>query len=507
MSMEIEKPDSLPKGWVLCNIGELAEINPKLNTSDCPDDLIVTFLPMKCVSELSGQIDLSLLKQISEVRKGYTAFRNGDLLFAKITPCMENGKIAIAQGLNNGIGFGSTEFHVIRFHEHLSRKFFFHFLSQEGVRKDAQRNMTGSAGQLRVPVPYMSRISVPLPPLPEQNRIVNKIEELFTKLDAGVDELKKAKAQLRRYRQALLQAAVTGELTRQWREIHHHELEPAAQFVSRTLQKHREYWKGKYKEPEPLNMKGLPPLPEKWAWGTLGQLLLRIDAGKNLKCEERPPSANEVGIVKISAVTWGRFDEDESKTVKTDGAVREKYFIKSGDFLISRANTLELVAACVIVDYIRKRLMLSDKVLRFNFVFPQIHWILYYLRSIYGRREIESRATGNQLSMRNISQDSIKRIPLPIPPEKEQQEIENKIEMYFGTVERLERELETQLARSRSLRQSILRKAFSGSLVGQNPTDEAAEKLFERIRSQVSQNNPSKLRARKKMSGATPNGK
>ena len=132
MSMEIEKPDSLPKGWVLCNIGELGEINPKLNTGDYPDDLIVTFLPMKCVSELSGHIDLSLLKQLSEVRKGYTAFREGDLLFAKITPCMENGKIAIAQGLNNGIGFGSTEFHVIRFHESPLKKIFLPFPESRG---------------------------------------------------------------------------------------------------------------------------------------------------------------------------------------------------------------------------------------------------------------------------------------------------------------------------------------------------------------------------------------
>jgi type I restriction enzyme S subunit len=383
-------------------------------------------------------------------------------------------------------------------------KYVMYALNSPSTQKRTEVLVHG-VGRPRLNLNEVKSIPLPLPPLPEQHRIVNKIEELFSKLDAGVDELKKAKARLRKYRQELLNSAVTGELTRNWREAHDHELEPASGFIARTVAKNREYWKGRYKEPEPLNTKGLPSLPAKWAWGTLGQLILSIHAGKNLQCQERPPLEDEVGIVKISAVTWGKFNENESKTVQTSDAVREGYFIKSGDFLISRANTLELVGACVIVDDIRKTLMLSDKVLRFNFVFPEIHWILYYLKSLYGRKEIESRATGNQLSMRNISQDSIRRIPLPIPPEKEQQEIKNQIERYFGAVEHLERELEAQLVRSRNLRQAILRNGFSGRLVPQDPNDEPAERLLERIRSSRSKTVQSGRR--KKSNGDTPNGK
>lgn len=124
-SAPTEELPELPEGWVWTRLGEIGEINPKFNREGFPDDTEVTFLPMRCVEELTGRIDLSLTKKLSEVIKGYTYFIEGDLLFAKITPCMENGKIAIAHGLKNEIGFGSTEFHVVRPYELLPRKFFF----------------------------------------------------------------------------------------------------------------------------------------------------------------------------------------------------------------------------------------------------------------------------------------------------------------------------------------------------------------------------------------------
>lgn len=166
----------LPRGWVWTRLGETSEISPKLSLERLRDDLDVSFLPMRSVEELTGRIDLSMERKLADVRKGYTSFVDGDLLFAKITPCMENGKVAIVRSLRNGIGFGSTEFHVIRLAEFLPREFFFYFLLREELRKDAQRNMTGSAGQLRVPTNYMHQLPIPLPPLTEQQRIVTKIK-------------------------------------------------------------------------------------------------------------------------------------------------------------------------------------------------------------------------------------------------------------------------------------------------------------------------------------------
>lgn len=130
-------------------MGSFSEVNPKFDRSQYSDELEVSFLPMKRVEALTGIIDLSETREFGKVKKGYTPFQNGDIIFAKITPCMENGKTAVLSGLINGIGFGSTEFHVIRLPINLPRKYLFYFLLQESFRKDAKGNMIGSVGQKR----------------------------------------------------------------------------------------------------------------------------------------------------------------------------------------------------------------------------------------------------------------------------------------------------------------------------------------------------------------------
>ncbi len=205
----------LPEGWVWTRVNEISEINPKFNKEKFPDDMEVTFLPMRCVEELTGRVDLSLNKKLSEVIKGYNHFIEGDILFAKITPCMENGKIAIAHRLKNGIGFGSTEFHVIRPYGMLPGKFLFFYFIQEDLRRDAQRNMTGSAGQLRVPVNYMGQIPIPFPPLPEQHKIVEEIERRFSIADNIEKIVDQTLKQADRLRQSILKRAFEGKLVPQ----------------------------------------------------------------------------------------------------------------------------------------------------------------------------------------------------------------------------------------------------------------------------------------------------
>jgi type I restriction enzyme S subunit len=104
----------LPQSWAIAQLADVAEINPGLDKSEIDDELEVSFVPMPAVEAESGRIDVSATRKFGEVKKGYTAFTEGDVLFAKITPCMENGKIAVVPPLKNGFGFGSTEFHVVR---------------------------------------------------------------------------------------------------------------------------------------------------------------------------------------------------------------------------------------------------------------------------------------------------------------------------------------------------------------------------------------------------------
>ena len=206
----------LPDGWVWTTLEEVSELNPRIGKQSIDDDLEVTFLPMKNVEELSGKIDLSETKRFSELkRKSYTPFRDGDILFAKVTPCMENGKIVIAHDLKNGIGFGSTEFHVIRLSEEQSKQFFFFYFLQQKFRQEAKRAMTSGVGLLRVPTDYMRKVPIPLPPLPEQQAIVSEVKSRLS----VADEVEKiVTAELKRaeqLRQSILKKAFSGRLVPQ----------------------------------------------------------------------------------------------------------------------------------------------------------------------------------------------------------------------------------------------------------------------------------------------------
>src|ERR1019366_7714902 len=147
------------KRWPTKPLGEVCAINPKLVASEIPGtNTDVTFVPMAAVDELSGSIARPELRKYSQVAKGYTPFRENDVLFAKITPCMENGKATIARGLMNHVGLGSTEFHVLRPTPALLPEWVFAFIRQPAFRSEAQANFTGTAGQRRVPLEFMKRV-------------------------------------------------------------------------------------------------------------------------------------------------------------------------------------------------------------------------------------------------------------------------------------------------------------------------------------------------------------
>src|ERR1041385_4362464 len=170
----IEERDlaDLPEGWAQSTLSEICDINPpKPAANSVHEAELVTFVPMPAVDETLGAISKPDLRPFSKVRKGYTAFRDGDVIMAKITPCMENGKAAIARGLQNDIGFGSTEFHVLRSNGTVLPEYVYHCIRQEAFRRAAEDEMTGSVGQKRVPVSFLEQAELPLPPLAEQKRI------------------------------------------------------------------------------------------------------------------------------------------------------------------------------------------------------------------------------------------------------------------------------------------------------------------------------------------------
>ena len=171
-------PGTDTKGWGLQYLGTCCELNPKKGTDKrLVSGLSVSFVPMPAVSE-SGKIDASQIKAYDEVKTGFTYFAENDVLFAKITPCMENGKGAVAVGLCNNIGFGSTEFHILRPINDKSNPYWLYSLTSfDTFRKDAADNMTGSAGQRRVPAVFLEKYKVTLPPIELQNQFAAFVEQ------------------------------------------------------------------------------------------------------------------------------------------------------------------------------------------------------------------------------------------------------------------------------------------------------------------------------------------
>lgn len=482
-----------PTNWSCAELGDLVTVfRPRSDPGDFPD---MPFVGMDNVEahtmRLLGTVPAGTM------RSNATHFLPRDVLYGRLRPYLNKVFTPTFEGL------ASAEFIPLT--------------PETGVDPDFIRYRLNSADFVsftshldegdrpRVDWNGIRQFKVSVPPSLEQQRIVSAIDSYLTRLDDAVASLERVQAKLKAYRASVLKAAVEGRLVPTEASLARAEkrdYERADVLLARILKERRrrwedaelaklkaggktpkdDQWKARYEEPVALDTSALPELPEGWCWATLDQFLSAIEAGKNFRCEERPPNQGEVGVVKVSAVTWGTFAEGESKTCTRPELINEKDFIRPGDFLFSRANTIELVGACVIAANITKTLMLSDKILRLRFVGGADRWLLSCLRSFWGRREIQSYATGNQESMRNVSQRGLRRIRVPVPPENELQRIVAEIDRHLSTAQMTAQSIVADLRRCGRLRQGVLKWAFEGTLVSQDPDDEPAEILLARIR-------------------------
>ena len=200
----------VPKHWDIGRLKDFVLANPTFKVPhDMTADDLVEFVPMTNVDETLGVISRFDLTPLSEVASGYRRFCNGDVIFAKITPCMENGNCAIVSGLSRNIGFGSTEFLVYRPKRSLNARYLHYFLHNDLFRKNAVPFMKGSAGQKRLPNDYVETHVFPLPPLPEQQAIADYLDAKTAQIDRKIDLLTQKVAKYRQLKQALINAAVT----------------------------------------------------------------------------------------------------------------------------------------------------------------------------------------------------------------------------------------------------------------------------------------------------------
>jgi len=367
------------------------------------------------------------------------------------------------------------------------------------------------ATQLNISQTVIKAFPFVIAPLAEQHRIVAKIEELFSELDKGVENLKLVQEQLKVYRQALLKHAFEGKLTAKWREKNVEIFETVEVMLTRIQlerQKiHRQQiidWEasgkkgGKPRMPKLLDplateeLKKLPNLPEGWGWVQYGNLCSFVRNGISAK----PGGDTGVPIFRISAVRPLYFDMADIRYLDNSNGDFDSYYLERGDLVFTRYNgSRHYVGVCAEYRSDEKRLF-PDKLVQTRVSSNQIStsYLERALNSRYSRAFIETkiRTTAGQSG---ISGDDIRNIPVPLCSKDEQIQINLELELKLSEIDQLVDVVDSSLHHSFALRQSILQKAFSGKLVPQDPNDEPASELLVRIKADVTK---SKLSKKKK---------
>lgn len=344
-------------------------------------------------------------------------------------------------------------------------------------------HVTGTT-RLKLTKGALEQLPISIAPEAEQKRIVAKIEELFSELDKGIENLKLARAQLAVYRQTLLKHAFEGKLTADWRASHAGQHESGEQLLARVRAERDASYSKQFVAWQSLaddDSSQLPSLPDGWIWIPFGNLCFSIRNGISAK----PTGETGEKIFRISAVRPMKVDLDDCRYIETDSNEYDGYLLEENDLLFTRYNgSRKFVGVCGRFSGTQRRLF-PDKLIRAKIGVKSA--LPKFLEASFGcgatRAFVESRirTTAGQAG---VSGGDIKAIPVPICSADEQGEIIRILEQSLPHIDSLESEIDTNLQKSEALRQSILKKAFAGELVPQDPNDEPASALLDRIRTE-----------------------
>jgi len=407
----------LPEGWLRIRLREVCQVNPPRPFVDRQDGAPTSFVPMSAVDDRAGIIARPEVRPYAEIKKGYTCFADGDVLFAKITPCMENGKHAIARGLSDGLGFGSTEFHVVRPRTDVCSEWIHFFLRQPHVLKNATNHFTGAVGQRRVPDSYLSDLELPLPPLSEQKRITGILDE-------QMEAVEQARAAI----QAQLEAA-------------------------KALQ--AAYFRQAFPQPD-------VSLPDGWRWMKLGEMCQ--GSGQYGTSQKSNGEQKGIPILGMYHIHEGRIRWLNVAHVDLPQNESFKYMLRCGDLLFNRTNSAELVGKTAVYD-LDTEAVFASYLIRFRLIPERVspYFVSMYINSQSGRKFIEknmARAIGQV----NISASTMSEMPIPAPAITEQQRITRLLKEQTANVDRFRVAAEAQLETINALPAALLRRAFNGEL-------------------------------------------
>jgi type I restriction enzyme S subunit len=333
-------------------------------------------------------------------------------------------------------------------------------------------------------VPSLSRNNysprpLALPPLKEQHRIAIKIDELFGEIEAGEQELERARDGLTAYRRAVLKAAVTGELTRDWREAntpHETGSELLAKIIEKRLKEAIQRGSSALRGPEPWPE---IELPSGWAWASIDQVGSLVQYGTSAKC-----SGNDSGVavLRMGNIQEGRLDYGALKFLPHSHGEFPELLLRPGDVLFNRTNSAELVGKTAVFDGVVSPCSFASYLIRLRLCEVRPHYLSYFINSAFGRHWITMVAS-QQVGQANVNGTKLKRLTFPLPPLAEQNEIVRRAEFTLAEAEVLRGEIGHARLEASRVRQAILASAFGGRLVPQDGTDEPASALLKQLRS------------------------
>ncbi|HDR9081527.1 TPA: restriction endonuclease subunit S [Burkholderia vietnamiensis] len=453
-----------------------------------------------------GEIDLTIVKSVAE--SNGVELRSGDVLFNNTNSAELVGKTAVVSARESGFAYSN---HMTRVRPETGVNSAFvarqlHFLWMTGYMK---HRCTNHVNQASIASKTLAKtIPILLPPQAEQTRIVAKLEELLSDIEAGVAELKAAQKKLQKYRQSVLKAAVEGALTAPWREAQR-ELAPfaetAAQLLQRILTERRARWEAKqlakFKEqgkappkdwqkkyPEPIrpDTTDLPVLPEGWAWASVDQCSFDENAitdgpfGSNLKSEHYQDSGPRV--IRLQNIGDGIFINAYAHISEAHFANLSKHSVETGDVVVAMLGEV-LPRACAIPDGVAPAIVKADCArvrLNTKLVCPDI--VVAQLNSKPVRDAVMKFVKG--VGRPRINLGHVRAVPIALAPSDEQVAIEKTLQKAQLSIEEQLSAIDLSLRQSVAQRQNILSAAFSGQLVPQDPNDEPASMLLERIRAE-----------------------
>jgi len=445
----------LPQGWLWTTIDNIAEFirgvsYDRQETHYKPGEGLC---PILRANNINGELNFVDLVYVPLERvKDEQMVRTNDIILA-MSSGSKNLVGKAAQAKYDFAGAFGVFCGLLRPDPQVEGKYIGFFFQSPKYRDEISRLSIGvNINNLRRQ--HIESMHIPLPPLPEQHRIVAKIEELFTKIDAAVEALNKVKAQVKSYRQAVLKHAFEGKLTEEWREAHKGEMEPASALLERIREERRKHTKGKTKD---LPRIDTSDLPRGWVAVRVGDVLQKIPlTGKKLK-QSQYQADGPLPVIDQGCSFIGGYTDKEELEICCDSPV-----IVFGDHT-------------KIIKYVDFRFVVGGdgvKVLKpFNVFSPKLFY--YFLQAV----EIPEKGYARHYQF-------LEKAAVPLPPFPEQHRIVEEIERRFSVADEIEKAAERGLKEAERLRQSILKKAFEGKLVPQDPSEEPAEKLLERIKAE-----------------------